>query len=156
VTIFQVDERVAPDGDPDRNLNPSFSARSRPAALGRAPMPVWADDLDAAAAQYADELPPSSTSFTSASAGRAHGVRSSPATRCSSRGPDVAVTGEYQGRRRMTLTYPALNRARAILWLVTGEDKVDALARLRAATSRSRRASRRTCAGRRRRRCGRI
>ncbi len=45
---------------------------------------------------------------------------------------DVAVTGVYQGRRRMTLTYPVLNRARQILWLVTGEDKVDALARLRA------------------------
>jgi len=26
---------------------------------------------------------------------------------------DVAVTGVYQGRRRMTLTYPILNRARA-------------------------------------------
>jgi 6-phosphogluconolactonase/glucosamine-6-phosphate isomerase/deaminase len=45
---------------------------------------------------------------------------------------DVAVTGEYEGRRRMTLTYPVLNRARQILWLVTGDDKVDALARLRA------------------------
>ena len=44
---------------------------------------------------------------------------------------DVAVTGVYQGRRRMTLTYPVLNRARRILWLVTGEDKVDALRRLR-------------------------
>ena len=44
---------------------------------------------------------------------------------------DVAITGVYQGRRRMTLTYPALNRARQILWLVTGEDKVDALRRLR-------------------------
>jgi 6-phosphogluconolactonase len=44
---------------------------------------------------------------------------------------DVAVTGEYQGRRRMTLTYPALNRARRILWVVTGAEKVDALRRLR-------------------------
>jgi len=44
---------------------------------------------------------------------------------------DVAVTGVYQGRRRMTLTYPMLNRSRRILWLVTGNDKVDALARLR-------------------------
>ena len=44
---------------------------------------------------------------------------------------DVAVTGVYQGRRRMTLTYPILNRARRILWLVTGQDKVTALARLR-------------------------
>src|SRR5262249_28075520 len=45
---------------------------------------------------------------------------------------DVALTGEYQGRRRMTLTYPVLDRARQLLWLVTGEDKVDALERLRA------------------------
>ena len=30
----------------------------------------------------------------------------------------------------MTLTYPILNRARRILWLVTGKDKVTALARL--------------------------
>jgi 6-phosphogluconolactonase len=45
---------------------------------------------------------------------------------------DVAVTGVYQGHRRMTLTYPALTRARTILWLVTGADKAEALARLRA------------------------
>ena len=44
---------------------------------------------------------------------------------------DVALTRVYQGRRRMTLTYPILNRARRILWLVTGKDKVAALARLR-------------------------
>jgi 6-phosphogluconolactonase len=44
---------------------------------------------------------------------------------------DVALTGVYQDRRRMTLTYPMLNRARRILWLVTGSDKVSALARLR-------------------------
>src|SRR5262249_45480658 len=43
---------------------------------------------------------------------------------------DVALTGIYQNRRRMTLTYPMLNRTRSILWLVTGDDKVDALARL--------------------------
>ena len=44
----------------------------------------------------------------------------------------VATTGEYQGRRRMTLTYPALAAARSILWLVTGAEKPEALARLRA------------------------
>jgi 6-phosphogluconolactonase len=44
---------------------------------------------------------------------------------------DVALTGVYQGHRRMTLTYPILNRARQILWLVTGADKRDALRRLR-------------------------
>jgi 6-phosphogluconolactonase len=43
---------------------------------------------------------------------------------------DVAVTGVYQGRRRMTLTYPVLNRARRVLWLVTGAEKVEMLKRL--------------------------
>ena len=46
---------------------------------------------------------------------------------------DVGVTGVYMGRRRMTLTYPVINRARRILWLVTGDDKVDAFKRLKAA-----------------------
>jgi 6-phosphogluconolactonase len=33
----------------------------------------------------------------------------------------------------MTLTYPTLNRARRILWLVTGSEKAGPLVRLRAA-----------------------
>ncbi len=44
---------------------------------------------------------------------------------------DVALTRVYQGRRRMTLTYPVLDRARRILWVVTGDEKVGMLARLR-------------------------
>ena len=43
---------------------------------------------------------------------------------------DVALTGVYQGRRRMTLTYPILNRSRRVLWLVTGSEKVGMLGRL--------------------------
>ena len=43
---------------------------------------------------------------------------------------DVALTGAYQGRRRMTLTYPILNRARRVLWVVTGSDKAGPLAKL--------------------------
>ena len=47
-------------------------------------------------------------------------------------GADVALTGVYQGRRRMTLTYPTLNRARRVLWVVTAAEKVEMLDRLRA------------------------
>ena len=48
---------------------------------------------------------------------------------------DVALTGVYQGRRRMTLTYRAINRARRILWLVTGAEKAGPLVRLRVANA---------------------
>ena len=118
VTIYQVDERVAPYGDLDRNL--THLKRSLPpggAADIRA-MPVGAHDLETAAADYARALP---EAFDLVHLGL---------------GPDghtaSLVTGEYQGRRRMTLTYPTLNAAKQVLWLVTGEDKVDALQRLRA------------------------
>lgn len=133
VTIFQVDERAAPDGDPDRNL--THLLRSLPAGgvADVRPMPVTADDLEKAAAAYAQSLP---DAFDLVHLGlgpdghTASLVPGDPVLDVTDR--DVAVTGEYQGRRRMTLTYPALNRSRRILWLVTGDDKVDALARLRA------------------------
>jgi 6-phosphogluconolactonase len=132
VTIFQVDERVAPDGDPDRNL--THLQRSLPpggAADVRA-MPVGAGDLERAADDYARALP---EAFDLVHLGlgpdghTAFLVPGDPVLDVVDR--DVAVTGEYQGRRRMTLTYPVLDRARRILWLVTGDDKVDALRRLR-------------------------
>jgi 6-phosphogluconolactonase/glucosamine-6-phosphate isomerase/deaminase len=133
VTIFQVDERIAPDDDADRNL--THLKRSLPpggAADVRA-LPVWADDLDAAVAVYADALPDRLDLVHLGLGPDGHTaslVPGDPVLEVGDR--DVAVTGEYQGRRRLTLTYPVLNRARRILWLVTGADKVDALARLRA------------------------
>jgi 6-phosphogluconolactonase len=133
VTIFQVDERVAPDDDPDRNL--THLLRSLPAGgvADVRPMPVTAHDLDAAAAMYERALP---EAFDLVHLGlgpdghTASLVPGDPVVEVTDR--DVALTREYQGRRRMTLTLPVLNRARRLLWLVTGPDKVDALARLRA------------------------
>ncbi len=132
-TIYQVDERVAPDGDPDRNLTQLQRALPAGGASDVRAMPVTFHDLEAAAADYAASLP---EAFDLVHLGlgpdghTASLVPGDPVLEVTDR--DIALTGEYQGRRRMTLTYPALNRARRILWLVTGDDKVDALARLRA------------------------
>jgi 6-phosphogluconolactonase len=133
VTIYQVDERIAPDGDPDRNLTQLQQALPPGGSADVRPMPVTFPDLEAAAADYAASLP---DAFDLVHLGlgpdghTASLVPGDPVLEVTDR--DVALTGEYQGRRRMTLTYPALNRARRILWLVTGADKAEALARLRA------------------------
>ena len=143
VHVVQVDERVAPAGDPDRNLT-----HLRESLLARAPlrpeqihaMPVESQDLDAAAAQYAralEEVAGSPPVLDLAHLGlgpdghTASLVPGDPVLDVTDR--DVAPTvGAYQGRRRMTLTYPVLDRARRVLWLVTGSEKVGMLARLRA------------------------
>jgi 6-phosphogluconolactonase len=132
VTIFQVDERVAPDGDPDRNLMHLLRTLPAGGVADVRPMPVTAHDLDAAAAAYAKALPDRIDLVHLGLGPDGHTaslVPGDPVLEVTDRA--VALTAEYQGRQRMTLTYPALNRARRILWLVTGADKVDALARLR-------------------------
>jgi 6-phosphogluconolactonase len=130
--IFQVDERVAPAGDPDRNLTHLHASLPAESEAEVHPMPVEEDDLEAAADEYARTLP---ERFDLVHLGlgpdghTASLVPGDPVLEVADR--DVAVTGEYQGRRRMTLTYPVLDRAHRILWLITGDDKVDALRRLR-------------------------
>ena len=141
VHVVQVDERVAPAGHPDRNLT-----HLRDSLLTHAPlpmnhiyaMPVEADDLEAAAAQYAATLQelagsPSVLDLVHLGLGpdghTASLIPGDPVLKVVE--ADVALTGMYQGRRRMTLTYPILNRSRCILWLVTGSEKAGMLARLR-------------------------
>jgi len=141
--VVQVDERVAPTGDPDRNLS-----HLRESLLEHAPlrpeqilaMPVEAPDLDAAAIRYAmtlKEIAGSPPVLDLAHLGLGPDGHTASLVPGDSvldvTDSDVALTGVYQGRRRMTLTYPILNRARRILWLVTGNNKMDALARLREA-----------------------
>ena len=130
VVIYQVDERVAPPGDPDRNLTHLVKALGSAPAQVRA-MPVNDGDLTAAAASYAASLP---EEFDLVHLGlgpdghTASLVPGDPVLAVTDR--LVGLTRPYQGRVRMTLTYPALARARQLLWLVTGADKKDPLARL--------------------------
>ena len=132
-SIYQVDERVAPADDPDRNLAHLRASLPAQAEAEVHAMPVEQDDLEAAADEYARSLPERFDLIHLGLGPDGHTaslVPDDPVLEVRDR--DVAVTGEYQGRRRMTLTYPVLNRAGQVLWLVTGEDKVDALRRLRA------------------------
>jgi len=132
VTIYQVDERVAPDGDHERNLTHLQRALPPGGAADVRAMPVWADDLDEGAALYASSLPDRLDLVHLGLGPDGHTaslVPNDPVLEVDDR--DVATTGEYQGRRRMTLTYPALERARRILWLVTGEDKAEVVRLLR-------------------------
>jgi 6-phosphogluconolactonase len=130
--IFQVDERVAPDGDPDRNLGTQLRALPVGARSNVHPMPVTEDDLDAAATAYEEELPERLDLVHLGLGEDGHTaslVPGDPVLEVTDR--RVALTGgEYHGRRRMTLTYPALASARQVFWLVTGEGKRDALRRL--------------------------
>lgn len=133
VTIYQVDERVAPMGDDNRNLTHLLQSLPEPARQGLRPMPVEQSNLDTAAAAYAAQLP---ERFDLVHLGlgpdghTASLVPDDPVLGVGDR--DVALSGPYQGHKRMTLTFPVLDRARARLWVITGEDKVDALRRLRA------------------------
>jgi 6-phosphogluconolactonase/glucosamine-6-phosphate isomerase/deaminase len=103
-------------------------------------MPVESTDLDAAAKQYSATLesiagsPPVLDLVHLGMGPDGHTaslVPGDPVLQVTD--AEVAVTGIYQGRRRITLTYPVLNRARRVLWLVTGADKAGMLTRLLAA-----------------------
>lgn len=128
--LWQVDERIAPPEDPDRNLSHITQTLGAHAERVRA-MPVEDPDVELAAVRYGDSLP---AHFHLVHLGlgpdghTASLVPTDPVLAVVDR--PVAVTEPYMGRRRMTLTYPGLARAHALLWLVSGEEKRDALNRL--------------------------
>ena len=140
IHVVQVDERVAPAGHPDRNL-----AHLRESLLDHAPlapdqiyaMPVESANLDLAATAYAATLyqiagsPPVLDLVHLGLGPDGHTASLVPGDPVLNvKDADVAITGIYQGRRRMTLTYPTINRARHILWVVTGQEKTPMLSRL--------------------------
>jgi 6-phosphogluconolactonase len=128
VDVYQVDERIAPRDDPERNLR--LLQTMLPNARIHA-MPVEDEDLSAATARYGAILP-ERLDLVHLGLGE-DGHTASLVPNCGAllvRDRDVAISREYNGRRRMTLTYPAIDRAREVLWVVTGEDKAEALAKL--------------------------
>ncbi len=129
VVIYQVDERVAPVDDPDRNLNHLYEALGGAPAQVRA-MPVDDEDLAAASERYAVTLPQRFDLVHLGLGPDGHTASLVPGDPVLRSERLVGLTNPYQGRVRMTLTYSALARARQILWLVTGEDKANPLAEL--------------------------
>jgi 6-phosphogluconolactonase len=146
VGLFQVDERIAPLNHADRNRTDAAAALQAP--IERHPksfrwMPVEDPNLDAAARRYAEALraaagsPPALGTVHLGLGADGHTASLFPGSPLvAERKRDVVVTEPHLGRRRMTLTLPVLNRARRILWIVTGADKRTALAGLMAADAR--------------------
>ena len=132
--VFQVDERIAPDGDPDRNLTELQSALLDRVPLPSThfhPMPVT-DLPDPATDRYAVTLQRVCGGIIDVvhlglgdDGHTASLVPNDPVLDVTD--VDVAVTERYKGRRRMTLTYPMLDRAGAVLRLVAGAAKAPVL-----------------------------
>ncbi len=140
VHLFQVDERVAPEGSAHRNMERIHKHLLSGAPLpveNVHPMPVDTDDLALGAERYADELvrccgAPPVLDLVHLGLGEdghtASLVPGDPVLEMWDQ--DVAVTRPYGGYRRMTLTYPILNRARNLLWIVEGTSKRAPVVRL--------------------------
>jgi 6-phosphogluconolactonase len=142
VNLFQVDERVVLSGDPERNfthLKETLIDRISIPPANVHPMPVEEEDLDAGARRYEAILrqfagtPPILDLVQLGLGEDGHTASLFPEDAVLQViDADVAVAGIHKGRRRMTLTFPAIDRAGCILWLVTGAGKAAALERLRA------------------------
>ncbi len=140
VQIFQVDERVALAGDTSRNwthLCETLLSRVKIPTSQAHPIPVDTTGLKGVADRYAATLSrvagiPAVLDLVQLGLGAdghtASLVPGDPVLSVTD--VDVAVTNPYRGQRRVTLTFPVLNRARSILWVVVGSEKQNALSRL--------------------------
>lgn len=131
--VFQVDERIAPAGDPDRNIElirQRLLMNGSSPLLTLHPMPVEEADIEEAADRYAAELreragdPPVLDVVQLGLGSDGHTASllpGDPVVDVTDR--EVAVSDYHQGWRRMTLTLPVLARARSLVWVVRGSEK---------------------------------
>ncbi|MDX2379416.1 MAG: 6-phosphogluconolactonase [Acidimicrobiia bacterium] len=122
VEVWQVDERVVPDGDPDRNLGQLLMYQWTIHA-----MPVTAANLDVAAADYATTLP-ERFDIVHLGVGSDGHTASWPPGRDLPNNSDVIAVADFRGHDRLTLTPAVVARARHRLVLVNGADKAAVVA----------------------------
>jgi 6-phosphogluconolactonase len=138
VHVFQVDERIAPSGHEDRNLAQLHAHLLSRVALpveNIHPMPVDLAPPGEAARRYERLIRSTCGGILDVVhlglGDDGHTASLVPGDRVlDARTALVATTGNYRGRRRITLTYPALNQARSLVWLATGANKIDAVTKL--------------------------
>ena len=140
VFLFKVDERVAPDGNEERNLTQLFKSIEGSGIMTRInvfPMHVISENLEEETKAYAEAIEKVAENgeldlihLGMGSDGHTASLIPGDSV-CEVAGAAIAMTTQpYQGRMRMTMTYPLINRAKEILWLVTGEEKAEMLQRL--------------------------
>lgn len=139
VEIFQVDERIAPAGDPARNI-----AALQQHLLDHIDIPeqqvftipVEASDLDESLESYASQLktaagnPPHLDIVHLGLGDDGHTASLPPGDDVLNSGRLVDICADFNGYRRITLTFPVLDQANSIVWLVAGADKALMLGRL--------------------------
>ena len=140
VHLFQVDERVAPDGDAERNWTKikELFIDNGPIVESQAyAMPVTATDLYAACGSYQQLIrsirPSGRIDVVQLGLGEdGHTASLAPGDSvCDVTDADVATTSDpFNGHHRMTLTRGALNRSGTIVWQVLGSSKNIALRKL--------------------------
>ena len=119
--VFQVDERVAPDGDPARNAALLDVLPLSPRQLVM--MPVTARDLGAAARRYSAKLPDRFDVVHLGLGDDGHTASWPPGDPVIDSARPVDLCGGYRGHVRMTLTPAVVNAARSRLVLATGAAK---------------------------------